>query len=178
MGLVADIAESWRAPRRVVRRHLDSGAGEGRPLMMLMLASALGFVAQLPRLAREAHLDPQVPFEARLAGAFFGLVCLAPLAFYGLAALSRIAARAFGLGLTWYGARVALFWALLASSPLALLHGLAVGLSGGGMLAPAIWLIHLGIFLYLWFAGMAEAGRDPGPAPQAEPARAGAGEQA
>ena len=114
MGLVADIAESWRAPRRVVRRHLDSGSGEGRPLMMLMLASALGFVAQLPRLAREAHLDPQVPFEARLAGAFFGLVCLAPLAFYGLAAVSRTAARAFGLGLTWDGARVALFSALLA----------------------------------------------------------------
>lgn len=177
MGLVADIAESWRAPRRVVRRHLDSGAGEGRPLMMLMLASALGFVAQLPRLAREAHLDPQVPFEARLAGAFFGLVCLAPLAFYGLAALSRIAARAFGLGLTWYGARVALFWALLASSPLALLHGLAVGLSGGGMLAPAIWVIHLGIFLYLWFAGLAEAGRDPGSIQQAA-ATAGAADQA
>ena len=178
MGLVADIAESWRAPRRVMRRHLDSDAGEGRPLMMLMLASALGFVAQMPRLAREAHLDPQVPFEARLAGAFFGLVCLAPLAFYGLAALSRIVARAAGSAMGWHGARVALFWALLAASPVALLHGIATGLGGDGPVAPAIWVIHLGMFLYLWFAGMAEAGRNPEPAPQAEPARAGAGEQA
>ena len=54
---------------------------------------------------------------------------------------------------------------------------LAVGLSGGGMLAPAIWVIHLGIFLYLWFAGLAEAGRDPGSIQQAA-ATAGAADQA
>lgn len=164
MGLTADIVESWRAPRRVIRRHLDGGAGEGRALVFLMLAMALCFLAQWPRLAREAHFDPQIPLEARLAGAFFGWLCLAPLALYGLAGLSRIVARALGSGLSWAGARLALFWALLAASPLALLQGLVTGLAGPGTAAAAAGLLFLGILLVLWFAGLAEAGRDPGPA--------------
>ncbi|MBL9059036.1 MAG: YIP1 family protein [Mangrovicoccus sp.] len=129
-----------------------------------MLGLGLLFVSQLPRLAREAALDPQIPLEARLAGAFFGWLCLAPLAFYGLAGLSRIVARALGSGLSWPGARLALFWALLAASPLALLQGLVTGLVGPGVVAAGVGLLFLGILIYLWFAGLAEAGREPAPA--------------
>lgn len=162
MSLTADILDSYRAPRQVLRRHLEGGAGEGRALVFLMLGLGLLFVSQWPRLAREAALDPQIPLDARIAGAFFGWLCLAPLLLYGLAAASRIVARALGLGLDWFGARLALFWAVLAASPLALLQALLSGFAGGGAAVGAVGLVGLGIFLYLWFAGLGEAGRKPG----------------
>ena len=56
MGVAADIGRSLRhGPRAVMRDQLAQGINEPRALAVLMLGCALIFVAQWPRLMREAR---------------------------------------------------------------------------------------------------------------------------
>ncbi|MCF1709915.1 YIP1 family protein [Tabrizicola sp. J26] len=158
MPVTTDIVESWRNPRAVLRRRLDS-AREADALAVLMAACGLIFVSQWPGLARAAHLDPSIPLDARLGGALLGAVFLLPPIAYGIAALSHLVARAFGGKGDWLGARLALFWALLAVSPLMLLQGLVAGFMGKG---PALTLVGAGVglvFVLQWILGLIEAER-------------------
>lgn len=160
MGVTADIAESYRGGlRRVVRRHLAAGAREDRALALLMLGCALVFVGQWPRLMRLAQAPGAAPFEAMIGGALLGWLFLAPLALYALAALSHLLARAIGGRGSFYGARVALFWALLAAAPLWLVNGLVFGLAGEGWVSRFVGGLALGIFLVFWLLGLVEAER-------------------
>src|SRR5690554_7026923 len=118
MSVSGDILGSYRSPRAVVRGLLAQGRREDRALVWLLLACGLIFVAQWPRLARVAHVSDEVPLAALMAGALFGWMFLAPLALYGLAAVLHLGLRALGRGGSMYGARLALFWSLLAVSPL------------------------------------------------------------
>lgn len=157
MAISTEMLRSWRAPGQAVRRQLAAGVGDPRALAYLIAACGLIFVAQWPRLAREAHLDPSVPLDARVGAALMGWMFIAPLFFYGLAALSHLVARAFGGRGTWFGARLALFWSLLVSVPLWLLSGLTAGFIGPG---PALTLtgVLLAVgFLGHWIAALAGA---------------------
>ena len=153
MGIVPDITRGWRDPAGLARAKL--GQGEGAALAALLGACALLFVAQWPRLAREAYETPEVPLEARLGASLLGLVFVLPLFLYALAAFSQLAARAFKVRITGYGARVALFWALLCLTPLLLLNGLAAGFLGQGAAVTALGLLVLVGFVYLWLRMLA-----------------------
>ncbi|MFC2967367.1 YIP1 family protein [Acidimangrovimonas pyrenivorans] len=157
MTITGDIAESYRAPGRVVRRKLANGQREERALATLMGACGMAFVAQWPALARAAHLNPDVPLDARMGGALMGAIFLLPLLAYGLAALSHLVAKAMGGQGGWFGARLALFWALLAISPLMLLQGLVAGLVGPGPALSAVGFVVLAGFLWLWLGGLRAA---------------------
>ena len=157
MAVTAEIARSWRAPRAALRRQLDGGAGEDRALIYLVVACLLIFVAQWPRLAREAHLDPSVPLDARVGAALLGWMFMAPLIFYALAALSHLLARLFGGQGSWFSARLALFWTMLVVSPLWLFYGLVAGLIGPGAAQTATGLLLLGAFVIHWGLCLAEA---------------------
>lgn len=157
MSVTRDIVATWRRPRATFRRLLAAGQREDRVLVYLMAACFLIFVAQWPRLAREAFLDGSVPLEARLGGALLAWLFLMPLFFYGLAGFSHLFARMLGGAGTWYGARLALFWTLLAVSPLWLLHGLVAGFLGAGA---ALNLVASGLvvaFLTIWLLSLSEA---------------------
>lgn len=158
MSIGGDILRSWRAPRQVVAGLLASGPREDRALAHLMIGCALVFVAQWPALARAAAADPSVPLAARLGGALMATMFLLPLILYALAAASHILMRALGRPTGWAGARVALFWALLASGPLILVNGLVRGLPGTGGAAGAFGWAVLAAFLWLWGGGLAAAG--------------------
>ena len=159
MAVSGEIVRSWRGPGAAVRRQLAAGIGEARALACLTAACFLIFVAQWPRLSREAHLSPEVPLDARIAAAAFALIFVAPLFFYGLAALSHLLARAFGGQGTWFTARVALFWSLLAAAPLFLFQGLVAGFVGPGpALTTAEAITALG-FLAHWILALSEAER-------------------
>lgn len=132
MSMTRRILRSWRAPRAVMRDLLAAGLREDRAFAMLFVASLLIFVAQLPRLARQAHFDPSVPLDARIGGAMMGIMFLFPLFAYLIAALSHLIARMFGGKGSFYTARVALFWSLLATAPLMLFQGLVAGFIGQG----------------------------------------------
>ena len=129
MPVTADITATYRGPGRVIGRLLDAGQREDRALVILMAFCVLMFIAQMPRLAREAHLNG-TDLNMLMGGALMAWVFIAPLVLYLLAAVSHLVARLVGAKGSWYGARLALFWALLASSPLVLLHGLVAGFIG------------------------------------------------
>lgn len=154
MAVSTEILRSWRGPGAATRRQLQAGVGEARALAYLMAACALIFVAQWPRLSREAYLNREVPLEALLAGALQGIVIYLPLLLYGVAALSHLLARLLGGRGSWLGARLALFWTLLASTPLFLLHGLVAGFLGPGPALNAVGLLLITGFLGHWLLAL------------------------
>ena len=166
MSVVRDIALSWRAPGAVMRRHLAGGVREDRALITLMAACLLLFVAQWPGLARAAFEAPEVPLDARLAGALMAMLFVAPPVFYALAALSHLIARAMfarraGAPGGFGAARMALFWALLAVTPGALFQGLVAGFVGPGPVATGTGLVVLAAFLAIWGACLRVAELEP-----------------
>jgi hypothetical protein len=159
MPITTDIVESYRRPRAVLRRRMDAPENEGRALAILLAACLLIFVSQWPGLARAAHFDPSVPLDARMAGALMATLFLLPLLAYGLAAISHLLARAMGGRGTGYGARIALFWSLLAVTPLMLLQGLVQGFIGPGPALTSVGILVGAAFLALWISALIEAER-------------------
>ncbi|MCR8723711.1 YIP1 family protein [Frigidibacter sp. ROC022] len=160
MSVTGDIWESWRAPRRVLRRLLAQGQREDRVLVYLLVGCGLIYVSSWPGLAQAARLDPSVPLEARLGGGMLAWLALIPLAAYVLAAVSHLLARALGGQGSFYGARLALFWALLAASP-AWLAQAALGAVAPGAVARIAAALALAGFLWLWLTALLEAERRP-----------------
>lgn len=161
MALTTDIVATYRGPRRVIRRLLEAGEQEARALMFLLVACILIFVAQWPRLRREAMVDPSVPFDARVGGALMAWIFIVPLVLYVLALMSHWIARAVGGRGTAYSARLALFWSLLAASPLWLLYGLMAGFFDPG---PELYLtgsVAFGVFVLFWALSFWEVQRSP-----------------
>ena len=157
MAVSADILRAWRHPRQVMARHLSQGLREDRALIFLMLGCALAFVSQWPRLALASRLDPSTPLDARLGGALLAWMFIAPLAFYLIAAVSHVIARMIGGQGSWFGARLALFWALLAASPMWLLNGLLAVVPGAQGLHNTAGAIALAGFVVIWLASLREA---------------------
>ncbi|WP_170381108.1 YIP1 family protein [Ruegeria atlantica] len=153
MPLTSDIVATYRGPGRVVRRLLDLGEREDRALIFVMGFCVVAFVAQLPSLARRAHLEG-LELNMLMGGALLGTVIILPLFFYLLAFVSYGAARLAGGRGSAYGARLALFWALLSSTPLVLLNGLVAGFIGPGPALTFVGLIWLGVFIWFWLAGL------------------------
>lgn len=162
MPVTTDIVRTYWTPRQVVRRKLAGGVREDRALATLIGGCLLVFVSQWPVLSRQAYLDPSVPFEARMGGALMAWLFIVPVAAYVMAAASHLLARLFGGRGTWFGARLALFWALLAASPLWLLNGLVAGFLGPGLALNLVGIVAVGAFLVFWGAGLWEAERGEG----------------
>jgi hypothetical protein len=162
MSVSQDMVATWRRPRAVMRKLLAMGQREDRALAFLFAACALIFIAQLPRLSREDTLMPdEVPLQAELATTLFAWLLIWPLLFYGIGSISHLIARAFKGRGTFYTARLALFWALLASTPAWLFHGLVAGFIGPGPGLQIAGVIVLGSFLTFWSICLREAETNP-----------------
>lgn len=158
MPVTTDITATYVRPARVMQRLLAMGQREDRALIFLMAACVIVFIAQMPRLSREAHLTGQ-DLNMLLGGALLGWLFLAPLFFYALAGLSHVIAKILGGQGDWYGARLALFWAILASTPMILLHGLVAGFIGPGPQLQAVGFVWLVLFLWFWISGLRQSER-------------------
>ena len=154
--MVLDILRTYHAPRRVLRHRIGTTVREDRALAALMAACVFMFVAQWPRLLREALIDDSIALEARLAGALFGWVLVAPLVMYCLAFVSLLFLRLAGSDASGYDTRMALFWAFLAAVPLWLLSGLVSGFLGQTVASTITSVIAFGGFLIFWAAGVVE----------------------
>ena len=117
------------------------------PIIFLLV-----FIAQWPKLARDAFVN-NVDLNFLLGANLMALVVIAPLLLYVIATLARGVGFVFGGQGTAYGARLALFWALLASTPLILLHGLTAGFVGPGPELKVVGVIWLGVFFWFWISG-------------------------
>ena len=160
MSIVLDIVRTYARPREVQAKQLRAGEqSEGRALAVLMGACFLLFVATLPNLSRLAHLEPSVPFQGRMAGAFFSWVLMMPLVMYVVSILLFLVLKALGSTTPGHQVRMALFWALLASSPLWLLAGLAAGFTGESSGAAFAGLAAIGAFVIFTIFGLVAARR-------------------
>ncbi|MFA8442969.1 YIP1 family protein [Yoonia sp.] len=163
MAVTNDIVRTWRRPRQVMRDLLAQGRREDRAIVYLMVSCFLIFVAQWPRLRRVAEgYEPspwpaEMNFEGMLTYTFFSAVIVLPLVMYGVAGLSHLVAKLFGGKGGWFGARLALFWTLLATSPLFLFYGLVRGLIGPGAQATLVGGIGAVVFLFIWVQSLREA---------------------
>lgn len=155
MAVTTDIVRTWKSPRIVMRELLAHGQREDRAIAYVMAACFLIYMAQWPRLKRAEQFelygtDGASDFQMNAGIAFFAMIIVWPLALYGIAAVTHLVARIFRAKGTHYTARLALFWALLATTPVPLLHGLTVGLIGAGPeanLVGAVWFI---VFSWVW----------------------------
>ena len=150
MAVTRDIVEAHLRPRRVMARLLSMGQREDRALAMLMGGCVILFMAQWPYRARQAHITGETLTDYIQHDAV-GLIFLLPLLAYGVAALLRLISRVFGAKADYYSARLALFWALLASSPSLVLAGMVkgfIGLGAANTIIGALWLI-----IFLWVLG-------------------------
>ena len=161
MPVTSDIAASYRRPRKTLRALLARGISEPRALAYLMGACGVMFIAQWPKLAREAHLTGS-DLEMDLGGALLGTLFFLPLVFYIIAGLSHVVAKGIGRPVSGYQSRLALFWALLAASPLALFYGLIGGFIGPGGALTLVGVAWLAVFLWLWTTGLREARKQAG----------------
>jgi hypothetical protein len=163
MAVTTDIVATWRRPGAVMRRLLSMGRREDRALAILIAACLIIFVAQWPRLSREAYLAAEggPPLEAVMAITFFSMLMIWPLLAYALAGLTHLVARGLGGRGTWYSARLALFWSLLATSPAWLFYGLVTGFLGPGPAQTVAGVILLISFLSIWGMSLREAEREP-----------------
>lgn len=156
MPVTSDITATYRGPRRVMRRLMEMGQREDRALAFLMGFCVLVFFGQMPRLSREAHLSGQ-DLNMLMGGTLLAWVFIAPLLLYAVAAVSHMVAKVLGGQGTWYTARLALFWSLLASAPLLLLHGLVAGFIGPGPQLQGVGILWLAVFVWFWISSLRQA---------------------
>ncbi|OJI94811.1 hypothetical protein LY10_01330 [Planktotalea frisia] len=158
MPATTDIVATYKGPRRAFARILSTGQREDRALMILMVGCTIAFVARWPVLARQAHLEG-IELNMLLGGTLMAWLFIAPLVFYGLAALTHLLAKLVRGKGDWYGARIALFWSFLAASPLLLLNGLIEGFVGPGPGLQIVGFLWFAIFIWFWLSGLIEAER-------------------
>lgn len=158
MTVTTDLIATWRRPRNILRQHLARRPSEPFALSFLLVFLALAFVGQWPSAARDAFLANEPSAAPRILARALAVLATLPL-WYGLAALGHLAARAMGGQGSWYGARIALFWALAAIGPLMLLQGLVSGLIGPGPALTAVNIAVGGGFIWLWATLLHEAER-------------------
>ena len=160
MSIALDIVRTYIRPREVQLRQMRAGEGsEGRALATLMGACFLLFVATLPNMSRLAYLDPSVPFEGRMAGAFFAWLLMMPLVMYAVSIVLVLILKAFGNRTSGHHVRMIVFWALLASAPLWLLAGLAAGFTGESAGTALAGLAAIGAFIIFAIFGLVAARR-------------------
>ncbi len=158
MSVTRDIVQSWRSPRAVIGRHLARPVSEPFAFLLLVTFLILAFIALWPGMSRTATLDPARPMVQQIVAAGLALLATIPV-WYGVAAISHAIARAMGGQGTFYRARLALFMALVAASPLVLLHGLTIGMIGQGPQALLVGAIAGAAFATLWIIMLIAAER-------------------
>lgn len=155
MALTTDIVSTYRRPSVVVRGKIATRR-EDLALAYLMLGCGLVFVGQWPRLQRQAYLGGE-DLQPLVGGALFAWIFAAPVLLYLVAWLVHLAARALRRPVGAFGSRMALFWALVAASPLWLLNGLTAGMIGPGPGLTLVGAAAAGAFAWFWVAGLRAA---------------------
>lgn len=141
-----------------MRSHLARGRSEPWAFALLVSFMIVAFVAQWPGASRASFYDPSRPISAQMLAIGLGILAFIPV-WYLLAALSHWISKAMGGQGDHYGARLALFWALVTVSPLMLLLGLVKGMIGPGPGLSATTILTGVAFLSFWILNLIEAER-------------------
>lgn len=155
MALTTDIVATYRRPGAVAERKIATRREE-LALIYLMIGCGLVFIGQWPKLQRDAYLSG-TDLQPLIGASLFAWIFAAPVLFYIVAWLVHLAARALRRPVGGFGARMALFWALVAASPLWLLNGLTAGMIGPGPALTIVGALAAGAFVWFWIAGLRAA---------------------
>jgi len=121
-GVLWRMLGAWADLRGSMRAELDRDPGEGRLLFYVMLSGLIWFIGRHALLVY-GPLGPVIPedvFLGRVGLEFVSAIFFRTLAFYALAALAGLIARAAGGSGGWRDSRAALFWAALVAAPVIL----------------------------------------------------------
>jgi Yip1 domain len=113
---------AWADLRGSMRVELDRHPSEGRLLFYVMVSGLFWFIGRYTLLVSspQALAMGQDEFIARVGAEFVAAVFFRSLAFYALAALAGVIARAAGGSGDWRDSRAAMFWAALVAAPVML----------------------------------------------------------
>lgn len=161
MALVADIARAWRRPGATFAEiRARPGMSDRVALGYLFMALVVMFAARLPELP--ALAGPERPLDGMVAALLVGFFILGPLLLYLLAGLAHLIARTLGGQGDGLSSRLALFWALMASSPAVLLAALLrQAFAGLPQVAEMASLASGGVFVWQWWMAMRTAHAGP-----------------
>ncbi len=148
-SLTSEILTTYRYPRLSFERQLAKNVGDDRILFYGMLACFLAFVARIPSLYHDSMPSGSPPVYAVVSFHFAVSLLMAPLLLYSIAAVSHILARAFGGRGNWRSARLALFWTVLAMSPLVLFAGI-VGVAAHPWISGTLLILIAILFFSYW----------------------------
>ena len=147
MSTVQLILASYRSPTKAFAQKLGEGISETRIFIWLLVSCFLSFLARLPLLSREAHLDVGgPPLDSIIGGVLVSFIFMVPLVFYALSIVLCLIFRVWFTNLKWLYFRGAFFWSLLAVSPLVLVRGVLVGIYG-----TSAYINMISVFVFLYF---------------------------
>ncbi len=173
MAVTTNILRSYVAPRLVLRRLIASTSVDDRPeargFIYLLVGFFLLFVGQIPDLmgigingfevSDEAFGEDGRPsVQQSLMITLFFTLTVWPIVFYLIGGLSHVIAKLVGGQGEAAHARLALFWAVLAVSPLFLLRGIGSVSQVPALVQTCNWAIVLAFF-WIWLMGLYEAER-------------------
>ena len=153
MPLLSDIGAAYKAPKVEMRRHIDEGVREEQTLFFAMLFGGLSFLSLLPDIAKRAYItDTSLP--AMAAAQFIASVFMMPLLMYGIAAISHAILMRFGGQGDHIGARRALFWAAIVTTPVILVSAILTTYVPDLQFGCAI--ITTAVFFWQWISNLRE----------------------
>jgi len=136
-----------------MKRYLEDGIREEQTLFFAILFGLLSFLSLLPGLAKHAFLTNE-SLSALAAAQFISSVFMMPLLMYGIAAVSHLILKYFGGQGDYIGARRALFWAALVTTPAILLTSIAEAYFSE--ISTILSVITTMIFVWQWVSNLKE----------------------
>ena len=136
-----------------MKRYLEDGIREEQTLFFAILFGLLSFLSLLPALAKHAFLTNE-SLSALAAAQFISSVFMMPLLMYGIAAVSHLILKYFGGQGDYIGARRALFWAALVTTPAILFTSIAEAYFSE--ISTILSVITTMIFVWQWVSNLKE----------------------
>ena len=136
-----------------MKRYLEDGIREEQTLFFAILFGLLSFLSLLPALAKHAFLTNE-SLSALAVAQFISSVLMMPLWMYGIAAVSHLILKYFGGKGDYIGARRALFWAALVTTPAILLTSIAEAYFSE--ISTILSVITTMIFVWQWVSNLKE----------------------
>jgi len=136
-----------------MKRYLEDGIREEQTLFFAILFGLLSFLSLLPALAKHAFLTNE-SLSALAAAQFISSVFMMPLLMYGIAAVSHLILKYFGGQGDYIGARRALFWAALVTTPAILLTSITEAYFSE--ISTILSVITTMIFVWQWVSNLKE----------------------
>jgi hypothetical protein len=151
-GVLWRMLGAWADLRGSMRAELERDPSEGRLLFYVMLSGLIWFIGRHAVLVY-GPLGPVIAedeFLGRAGAGFVAAIFFRTLAFYALAALAGLIARAAEGSGGWRDTRAALFWAALVAAPVILAATMASLLLTGVPGPAAAIASMLGAVAFAW----------------------------